>query len=299
LASGCEAIDVLLRLAFLANQKGGCRMKTRHLIALTMIAFVALAACNFSYSTATISDAKMGKGVNDKMEVQNPTTTFDGTESAIHCVAYLSYAPADTKVKAEWIAVKVEGQKPDNRIAETTIEAGGDKNAIDFTLTPPSGGLPSGQYRVDLYINPQPNAAAAPAKTVSFTVQNSSSSAMPTGGTSPDTGTVEISSAVLSTDENGANPTTVFPVGTKRIYCYVRLEGVSDGAKINARWVAAQAEGRTNYEIRQSSLDLNSGMNVAKFYLEVPDGFPAGNYYVELRVGASAEPEQTLQFQVE
>jgi hypothetical protein len=207
-------------------------------------------------------------------------------------VAQLSYAPPSTKVKAEWIVVKAQGQKPNEKFAETTVEAGGDKNAVDFKLTPPAGGLPAGEYKVGLYLNPEPN--KQPDRSITFTVKGSSMSM-----TGADTSSVEIVSSLLSSEENGAAPATAFPEGIEKIYCYSTLRGVRDGTMLTARWVAVHAAGDTNRELNRSPLALDSSKRIAEFSLSYPGGFPAGNYMVEILIGDSQVPAKTLEFQIE
>jgi hypothetical protein len=147
-------------------------MTRRNNVALFLIlAFAAAAsACNVSYSSARISDAKMAKSVNDKKEAVDPTSSFDPDVPVIHCVVNLANAPDDTKLKARWSVVKAEGQEPNSKIADTDIVAGGNNNIVDFTLKP-SGELPVGEYKVDIYLNPKPENEGQPAKTLTFSVK--------------------------------------------------------------------------------------------------------------------------------
>ena len=115
-------------------------MQTAMIFALAAVFF----AGKCSFSTANIREAKMGKGLNDKNEVIDPTTTFEANEKSIHCVAYLANAPDNTKVKAQWIAVNAEGHKPGDKLAESSLDLGGSKNVADFYITPPSSGLGAG-----------------------------------------------------------------------------------------------------------------------------------------------------------
>src|ERR1051325_8109441 len=71
-------------------------------IALMMLTLVACSA-----STANISDAKMARDKDGK----DATTTFAPTDSFCS-VVNLSNAPDDTKVRAVWTAVSVEGVDP-------------------------------------------------------------------------------------------------------------------------------------------------------------------------------------------
>src|SRR5215212_1494340 len=76
-------------------------------------------ACSFSSSTAEISDAKMARDPDGK----HPTKVFS-PDDRFYCVADLANAPDDTKVRAVWTAVDVEGDKPDTEIKEDTTKSG-------------------------------------------------------------------------------------------------------------------------------------------------------------------------------
>lgn len=129
-------------------------------------------ACNVSFSTARIADATLAKDVTADKEAVGPTTTFDPHIPVIHCVVKLANAPDDTKVRAKWSIVNVQGQEPNSKIVESDVDnAGGAKNIVDFTFTPSAQGLPVGEYKVDLYLNPKPGKDDPPAKTLTFTIK--------------------------------------------------------------------------------------------------------------------------------
>ena len=120
---------------------------------------VALSACSFSASTANISNAKMATHQNGK----HPTKVFS-PDQTFYCVADLNNAPKDTKVKAVWTAVKVQGAKPNTQIDEASTKSG--SGQLQFNLTN-NGSWPTGDYKVDLYLNN----AKKPTKTLTFKVQ--------------------------------------------------------------------------------------------------------------------------------
>ena len=121
---------------------------------LLLIAVVA-AGCNFSISSANITQATLSKDVTgDNFEPSDPTTTFPIDQPVIHLVVNVANAPSDTKVKAVWTAVDVGDAAPANtQIAEVevTLDASG---TAHFTLSvPDSGAWPVGKYKVDVYLN--------------------------------------------------------------------------------------------------------------------------------------------------
>lgn len=115
------------------------------LIPLIVLMF-ASAACNFSASTAHIQEAKMAR---DDQGAQ-PTTTFAPTDTTFFCNVDLANAPDDTKIKAIWTAVQVDGVDPDTLIDQTELTSG--SGALHFKLTTDSV-WPGGKYKVELYLN--------------------------------------------------------------------------------------------------------------------------------------------------
>jgi len=120
---------------------------------------LALSACSFSASSATISSAKMARDQDGKQ----PTETFSPDEP-FYCIVELSNAPKDAKVRAVWTAVKAEGADPNTRIDEAKTTSG--SGQLQFNLSN-QGPWPTGDYKVDLYLND----AKEPTKTLTFKVQ--------------------------------------------------------------------------------------------------------------------------------
>ena len=249
---------------------------------LGMISVLA-AACTFSFSSARIADATMAKGVSDKMEAIDPTSIFDTTDNVVHCLVVLANAPEKTKVKAIWTVVNAEGQKPNATFGETTVEGGGTKNAVDFTYTPPPAGIPIGEYKVDIYLNPEPGKESQPTKTVLFSVKSS--------------GPI-ITGATLSDSENGESMTE-FPADSRVFYCRVELRGAAAGMKLSASWVAVEARATApNYAIGTTPIVLEAGQNRVNYHLKYDSGFPPGRYRVDIFVGDSTTAAKSVTFTV-
>ena len=120
---------------------------------------LALSACSFSASSANISSAEMARDQDGKQ----PTKTFSPDEP-FYCIVELSNAPNDTEVRAVWTAVKAEGADPNMRIDEAKSTSG--SGQLQFNLSN-EGPWPTGEYKVDLYLND----ATEPTKTLTFEVQ--------------------------------------------------------------------------------------------------------------------------------
>jgi|GEM_PF-758228 len=253
----------------------------KRIIALTILTLITIiaAACTFNFSSARIADAKMTKGVSDKMEAIDPTNTFETTDVVVHCLVILSHAPENTKVKAIWSVIKAEGQTPNDKFGQKEIEGGGEKNAIDFNYTPPPSGLPVGEYKVDIYLNPQPGKEEPPAQSVPFSVK----AARPL-----------ITDVTLSANDSG-DPVTEFPAGTTILYCTARLRGAAPGTKVTASWIAVETKGTSpNFEIRRFPVLLDAGQDKVRYNLRLASGFPPGLYRVDLYMGDSTTADKSV-----
>lgn len=114
-------------------------------------------ACEFSASTASVSEAVLARDA----EGTQPTTTFTTTDS-FYCLVELANAPDGTTVRAVWTAVEVEGNDPNTLIDESSVESG--SGDLEFNLTN-SSPWPVGSYKVDLYLNDELD------RTIEFNVQ--------------------------------------------------------------------------------------------------------------------------------
>lgn len=114
-------------------------------ILVVIVAMLSAAlACGGSFSTASISSAQMAA---DNTGTQ-PTTVF-AQDQVFYCVVDLANAPDDTKLKAVWTAVAVEGEQPNTLIDQSELTTG---KPASFHVTN-QGLWPKGKYKVDLYLN--------------------------------------------------------------------------------------------------------------------------------------------------
>lgn len=120
------------------------RYKFQSFVAIAMLVMATL-ACDFSASTANIKDAKLARDYDGTQ----PTTVFAGNET-FYLIVDLANAPDDTKVKAAWTAVEVEGVAPDTFIDEYELTSG--SATLHFELSNDQL-WPTGKYKVDIYLN--------------------------------------------------------------------------------------------------------------------------------------------------
>lgn len=114
------------------------------LVSLGIFVFAAL-ACNFSASTANISDLKLGKD----QTASQATTTFAASDT-VYAVATISNAPGAVKVKGRLVIEDVEGEQAGPIPGlEKTLDLPGSGTAT-YTFTPPPTGFPKGKYKVEV-----------------------------------------------------------------------------------------------------------------------------------------------------
>ncbi len=107
-------------------------------LALGILVFLAT-ACNFSFTTASISSLNFGKNET----ATPPTTTFDVGDK-IYAVANISGNVGKGKIKFKIILVNVPGRKPGEEAGISDIPLQGNNSLIYF-FTPP---LP-GEYKIE------------------------------------------------------------------------------------------------------------------------------------------------------
>lgn len=91
----------------------------------------------------TVSDEKGG----------DAQSSFAADTKKIYAYGELVEAASGTKVRADWIAVKVKGAPPDYKIDSAEVTIAGKENQASFSLSKPNAGWPVGDYRVDFYID--------------------------------------------------------------------------------------------------------------------------------------------------
>jgi hypothetical protein len=122
--------------------------------ALMVFLILAASGCEFSFSTAKLSEAVMCLSVNeDTKKPIGKTDVFSSDTPEIFCSVRLSHAPADTTIKSEWIYVKGEVEDlTDYTIDEFSLTAEG-TSYVSFSLTRPNTGFPKGDYMLKLLMD--------------------------------------------------------------------------------------------------------------------------------------------------
>ena len=128
-------------------------------------ALAVLTACNFSASTAHISDLKVGTDT----DVTTPSATFGKTDT-IYAVAHVANAPFKTTLTYHLMAEKVEGQPPNTTIVQ--LDKSFDLNSdadVRINYSAPTAGWPAGTYKIDAVLTEDGNKRDE--KTAEITVQ--------------------------------------------------------------------------------------------------------------------------------
>jgi len=119
---------------------------------------------------------------------------------------------------------------------------------------------------------PPPPPAAAPAPAPAPAAPPPAPAAAPVTVAS-----VDLGSAVDASTQKVTTPTTAF--GSKdTIYAAVSTTGTASSAKLTAKWT--YQDGQTVNESSQTIVP--TGAAVTAFHISKPDGWPAGNYKVEV-----------------
>lgn len=112
-----------------------------------IVLFLSALACEFSASTANISDAWMSSDEDGTQRVM----AF-AQDAVFYVQVDLQNAPDDTTLKAVWTAVEAQDTEPGLVITETEFTTG--DGLVHFTLS--NDNLwPIGKYKVDIYLNNQ------------------------------------------------------------------------------------------------------------------------------------------------
>jgi len=113
---------------------------------VVVLIFTAL-ACNFSASTANITNAHMATDESDATQ----TTVYSPSTPTFFCFYDLNNAPDDTVVKGVWTLVSAEGFEANSEIDSAEIT--GSDDSYFFSLDRAEEAWPVGQYKIELYIN--------------------------------------------------------------------------------------------------------------------------------------------------
>jgi hypothetical protein len=130
-------------------------------IIVALVIFVAVGGGSCSFTTANLANAAMASKVDQTtQQAVTITDTFATNTAIIYATALLKNAPEDTVITAKWYFVT------DNlEIASVDIKSTEISQYVVFSLSKPTNGFPTGDYKVELYIDGKLN------KTLTFKVK--------------------------------------------------------------------------------------------------------------------------------
>lgn len=265
-------------------------------ILLALFALPAL-ACEFSFSTASITNGVMAREVRgENFEPVGVTDTFAPDQAVFHAVISLKDAPKDTAVKAVWTAVEVgNAGAPNTQVSEYELKTEGTRN-LDFTLKPNAGRLPPGRYKVEIFLSGKLD------RTLEFSVTAPTPTPVPPTATPrPATATPApsptpaakpsafVRSVTMATDAKAdtkepVNPTNEFrPNAT--FHAVVLTQNAPAGTKFRIAWYVTDvgvAE-KPNTLIDQTEVTADGSRNI-DFSLRPTTTWPPGKYRAEIFV---------------
>ena len=112
-------------------------------------------------------------------------------------------------------------------------------------------------------------------------------------------GELGITNLRMAFDQDGNNPTTTFSP-TDIFYAVADLNNAPQGTKVEAKWTAVNAaDTEPNLEFQTQSLDITeeSFSGTIYFQLSNDEGWPAGQYKVDLYLNGTLA--QTAEFSVQ
>ena len=82
------------------------------------------------------------------------TEVFSTTDIPIYCIVHLD-SMKPTVVKINFIAVKVQGVKPETKVISTSFKTDGNQDQVNFTGKPERVWT-AGNYRIDVFVDGKP-----------------------------------------------------------------------------------------------------------------------------------------------
>jgi len=243
------------------------------------VAALLLSACGFSFSTANIQDATLGKGY-DNGDIVDPATVFAAEDQEIQLAVQVANAPDDTSVKAVWSMVDVPGYEP-MVLYESPITLNSGENIAHFSLTNDQP-WPAGSYKVDIYLNDKLD------RTLEYQVEQPEVKAP----------TVESATLARGSNQNEAvDPTNIFGPDDLELHLVAKVADAVEGTNLKAVWRVVDVQDYEPQVIDEVPYTLSSGENVADFTLTNDQPWPVGKYQVDLYLNDNLV--QTLEYEVQ
>lgn len=272
------------------------RKQTR-LILFALVAIFAL-ACDLSTLTSlssssgnVITNAVTAKDAQgDTFEPSGVTDSFPANQNIYHTIVTIKDAPKDTAVKVAWL-------RPDNsKMGEFELKSSGSRN-LDFTFTPERGGLPPGDYQVEISLNGKVD------RTLKFSVTGQA--AQQSGGSCPPPPSVQQTApgfplkVTLAENTQGdakdpVGSTSTFK-STSTFHAVVHIENAPATTKFGAAWFASDTGGiaACNSAIDATTFETGGTRNI-DFTLAPTGKWAIGTYQVQIIVNGKVASVQNF-----
>ncbi|MBN1149154.1 MAG: hypothetical protein JXA78_17980 [Anaerolineales bacterium] len=254
------------------------KTKVQFMAAILALLLAAL-ACNFSASTANISDAWMARD-----EAGTERTTVFAPGDTFYAKVELDNAPDDTTVKATWAVVEAAGLAANTFLDEAELTQGSGELTFSLVSDQPWS---AGKYKVDLHLDGELE------RTLEFEVRDEAPAPLAASPVAPSG--ASISDAYMSRDQVGDEPTRIFDQADI-FYAQVELVGAPNPVTVKAIWIGIQIEGEEpDTLIYESELSTDNG----GLYFELSNSelWPPGRYKVDIYVDNVFQ--RTLEFEVQ
>lgn len=256
---------------------------SKALLALTFgFGFLALW---FGRGPVVIADACMSRDVAPATLVpQDRVTEYRGDEETLYCNVSLRGAVESTRLRARWVAEAAAGVPAGTSLGETELTGEG-RSWFSFRYTPGTAGLPAGRYHVELWVKGAAPEDALPQSSVPFSVAVAGPM---------------IARAWTSRDERGEQPVVVFDPTAQAVYCVAMIRNARAGSNLVSRWLAVATErDASEVLIDEAQFPLDRSNLMFESHLTRPtNGWPKGEYRVELSLEGEDGPATTVTFRV-
>lgn len=235
-----------------------------------------------------ITNAVMAKDASgDTFDPVGITDSFPANQSIFHAVVTISGAPDNTDFKVNWLAA------PSTQIGTFNLKSGGSRN-LDFSFKPNAGTLPSGDYKVEIYVNGTLN------RTLSFSVSGASQvqPTAPAQAVKPQPSGY-VGGVVMAEDTKGANFDPVNPTVTFKpsatFHAVLTLQNAPANTKFTATWYVVDVGGAAppNSEVKSTEITTDGSRNI-DFTLKPAATWPVGSYRVEISVNGVLDTVKTF-----
>lgn len=145
-------------------------MRFAHILGVLLLLAIGLAAQQSSVQpaavdTSVVEDLYLARD-DGEGKAGEVTNIFSPGDIPIHCIVMLKEASPAT-VKMNFVAVKVNGVKPESRVVSASYSTVQGQNQVYFTGRP-HGKWTAGSYRIDIFVNEKLE------KSLAFNVKGSS-----------------------------------------------------------------------------------------------------------------------------